>query len=311
MNRRHFLGQVVLGSAAVSTLGRSTVVARQTTGLAVKFVGMMGYIARTDGSIFVALPGHHPMGHYAHVPFLMARTGSAIASALGMTAMPGVVPGAFDDRLVDAPAGSFMFRCLEGCDIEIDTATGVGAVANRATHLAQMYTITGGKRLRNDVRRWAPATVTLRGGRLDNSAAHPDAGKIWSFGLHQQPLTDATVYTTAEATLRLAIGSSVQTFDSAGAGGGELWVVSSAGPRSDAPNPKRLEHGAILFQYFADAEAITATCEEAEGRLTQASDLPCSVSSASTRGGVFARTAPPYSDLCYGGGWCEDPNGCV
>jgi hypothetical protein len=309
VNRRHFLGQVVLGSAALSTLGRSTIEARQSSGLAVKFVGMMGYISRTDGSMLVALPGHHPMGHYAHVPFLMARTGSPIAGALGMTAMPGVVPGAFDDKLVGAAAGSFVFRCLEGCDLEIDTAAG-GSVANRATQLAQMYAITRGKRLRNDVRRWSQATVRLRGGRLENSSAHPDAGKIWSFGSHQQRLTDATLYTAANATLRLAAGSTVHTFASA-VGSGELWVVSSAGPRFDAPNPKRLEHGAILFQYFASAEPITATCEDAEGRLTEASDLPCSTSSASARGHVVARTAPPYSDLCYGGGWCDDPNGCV
>jgi hypothetical protein len=311
VNRRHFLGQVVLGSAAVAAVGRPLAAARQQGGLAVKFVGMMGYISRSDGSIFVALPGHHPMGHYAHVPFLMARAGSAIAGALGMSAMAGVVPGAFDDRLVDAPPGSFVFRCLEGCDIDIETANGVSAVANGATQLAQMYAIAKGKRLRNDVRRWAHATVTLRGGRLENSSAHPDAGKVWSFGTHKQQLTDATLYTAADATLRLSVGSRVETFDSANSGDGELWVVSSAGPRSDAPNPKRLEHGAILFQYFADAEPITATCEDAEGRLTEASDLPCNVPSASAGAGVAARMAPPYSDLCYGGGWCNDPDGCV
>lgn len=308
MNRRHFLGQVVLGSTAISTLGRSTLTARQGSGLAVKFVGMMGYISRTDGSILVALPGPHPMGHHSHAPFLMARTGSAVAGALGMTAMPGVVAGAFDDRLVDAPAGAFVFRCLEGCDVEI-SAGGADSVANRATHLAQMYNIARGRRLRNDVRRWSQSTVTLRGGRLDNSAAHPDAGKIWSFGSHQQPLTDATLFTAAGATLRLSSGSRVSTYEAAG---DELWVVSAAGQRTYAGNPKRLEHGVILFNYFADAEpVVTATCEEAEGRITLASELPCTGGSLASRDGGVARNAPPYVELCYGGGWCDDPNGCV
>ena len=311
MNRRHFLGQVVLGSVAVSTLGRSTVAARQQGGLAVKFVGMMGYISRTDGSILVALPGHHPMGHYTHVPFLMARAGSAIGSALGLTPMPGVVAGAFDDRLVNAPDSGFVFRCLEGCDVDIDAGSGVSAVANRATHLAQMYAIAKGRRLRNDVRRWSRSTVTLRGGRLDNSAAHPDAGKTWSFGSHRQPLTDATLYTADDAILRLSAGSSIASYSADAGTAGELWVISSAGPRTDAPNPKRLEHGAILFQYFAEADPITATCEEAEGRLTLATELPCSGNALASLAGGIAVAAPPYMDLCYGGGWCDDPNGCI
>ncbi|HUE88503.1 MAG TPA: hypothetical protein VMO26_20695 [Vicinamibacterales bacterium] len=272
---------------------------------------MMGYISRTDGSILVALPGLHPMGHYAHVPFLMARSGSAIASALQMTPMPGVVAGAFDDRLVNAPDSGFVFRCLEGCDVDIDARSGISAVANRASHLAQMYTIAKGRRLRNDVRRWSQATVTLRGGRLDNSAAHPDAGKIWSFGSHQQPLTDATLYTADDATLQLSAGSSIVSYSADNETPGELWVISSAGPRTDAPNPKRLEHGAILFQYFAEAEPVIATCEEAEGRLTLATELPCSGNGLASRVGRITATAPPHVDLCYGGGWCDDPDGCV
>ena len=304
MNRRHFLGQFVLGSAAVSTLGHSTLAARAAAGgLTINFVGMMGYVSRNDGSMLVAMPGHHPSGHYGHVPFLMARSGTAVASALGLTAMPGVHPGAFDQRLADAPAGSFVFRCLEGCDIEIETGTGA-AVENRATQLAQMYAIANGKRLRNDLRRWSNATVTLRGGRLDNSAAHPDAGKVWSFGSHQQQLTDATLFNASSAIVRLAVGTSVFTYATDAQGAGELWVVSSAGPRSDVPDPKRLEHGALLFAYFADADPVVATCEQAEGRLTIATDLPCAATSASARGGA-ARIAPPYVELCYGGGWCD------
>jgi hypothetical protein len=304
VNRRHFLGQVVLGSAAVSSFVPQLDANAQSAGtVAIKFVGMMGYVTRSDRSILVALPGHHPMGHYPHVPFLMARTGSAVANALGLTSMPGVVAGAFDDRLADAPAGAFVFRCLEGCDIDIDA--GGGAVDNRATQLAQMYKIAPGKRLRNDLRRWSNSTVILRGGRLDNSAAHPDAGKMWSFGAHQQALTDATMFSASGATVRLVAGTTVSAYTVNSDETAELWVVSSAGPRTDVADPKRLDHGAILFQYFADAEPVTATCESAEGRITLATDLPCAPSSASLSASVGARTSPPYLDLCYGGGWCE------
>ena len=233
----------------------------------------------------------------------MARTGSAVATALGLTAMPGVVAGAFDDRLADAPSGAFVFRCLDGCDIEIDSGT--NAVDNQATHLAQMYRIAQGKRLRNDLRRWSNATVTLRGGRLDNSAAHPDAGKLWTFGSYQQPLTDATLYSAATATVRLAAGTTVTTYIADAGEMAELWVVSSAGPRTDIADPKRLDHGAILFQYFADAEPVTATCEQAEGRITLATELPCSTDALASRHARASAAMPPYVDLCYGGGWCD------
>jgi hypothetical protein len=303
VNRRHFLGQVVLGSAALSTVGRSPVTAQAAAAVRVKFVGMMGYISRNDGSILVALPGHHPSGHYGHVPFLMARSGSAIASALQMSPMPGVQPAAFDDQLLTAPAGAFVYRCLDGTDIDIEAIAG-GAVANRATHLAQMYKIAQGKRLRTDLRRWSNATVTLRGGALDNSSAHPDAGKTWSFGTHQQPLTDATLFSTSAATVRLAVGAEVLTYTATEGQPADLWVVSSAGPRTEIPDPKRLEHGALLFAYFAEADAVVATCAGAEGRITVATELPCPSGNASASSAAV-RTAPPYVELCYGGGWCE------
>jgi hypothetical protein len=271
--------------------------------LAVKFVGMMGYITRTDRSILVAMPGAHPLGHYAHVPFLMARAGSSVAGALGLTPMPGVAAGAFDDRLADALDSGFVFRCLEGCDLEIDA--GGAEVINRATQLAQMNRITPGKRLRNDLRRWSSASVTLRGGALDNSAAHPDAGKIWSFGAHQQALTDATLFTAPAATLRLASGANVLTCQCPAGELSQLWVVSSAGPRTDAPDPKRLVHGEILFQFFANAESVTATCEQAEGRVTMATELPCSPIAYAARTIRHRAEMPPHVDLCYGGGWCE------
>ena len=227
---------------------------------------MMGYVSRSDQSLLVALPGAHRMGHYSHVPFLMARAGSAIANALGLTAMPGVVAGAFDMSLADAPADAFVFRCLDGVDLDVTSSDGSRAVDHRASQLAQMQAIAPGKRLRTNLARWAQSTVSVEGGVLENSAAHPDAGRVWSFGNHHQQLTDATLYSASSATVRLHVGSRVATFAAGQSTAAELWVVSAAAPRTDVPNPKRLEHGHLLFEYFADAEPVTPTCEEAEGR---------------------------------------------
>jgi hypothetical protein len=243
------------------------------------------------------------MGTYSHVGFLMARTGSAIGKALGLTPMPGVVAGAFDMELADAASDGFVFRCLDGADLDVASLDGATPVANRATQLAQMNQIAPGKRLRNNLRRWAQANVTLQGGSLDNSAAHPDAGKVWSFGTFNQRLTDATIFSSASASVRLSYGARVSTFVADATRPGELWVVSAAGPRTDVPNPKRLEHGHVLFQYFADADPIVPTCEEAEGRITFATDMPCASGVAATTR-TAARTAPPFTDFCPGGGWC-------
>jgi hypothetical protein len=303
VNRRHFVGQVVLGSAAFG-FAHSRLAATQGGGLSVNFVGMMYYVRRSDGSVLVAVPGSHPMGHHQHVPFLMARAGSPIASALGLVPMPGVVAGAFDNRLTDAPAGGFVFRCLEGIDVDIVAKDGTNVVDHRATYLAQMNQIAPGKRLRNDLRRWSPATVTVHGGRLDNAAAHPDAGKIWTFGSHQQRLTDATLYSTSAASVRLHSGARVDSFVADGSAPADLWVVSSAGPRVDLPDPKRLEHSVMLFQFLSDATPVIPTCAEAEGRLTLATEIPCSSTTVASTHGGFTPAAPPFAELCYGGGDC-------
>jgi hypothetical protein len=254
--------------------------------------------------LMVAMPGSHALGHYSHVPFLMARSGSAIAGALAMTPMPGVAAEAFDMSLVDTPSGAFVYRCLDGCDLEIVSASGAIAVANRATQVAQMQAIAPGKRLRSNLRRWAQATVTVQGGSLDNSAAHPDAGKIWSFGPYRQALTDATLYRSDAAAVRLMVDAQVLSFEVPATADAQLWVVSAAGPRTDPPNPKRLEHGRILFEYFDEATAVVPTCEEAEGRITLATELPCATPTIASRRGGVAVMAPPYTEFCPGGGWC-------
>jgi hypothetical protein len=302
VNRRRFLGQFAFGSTALALASPSRAAVQTGSGLTVNFVGMMYYVRRSDGSLLVCVPGSHPLGHHQHVPFLMARAGSPVASALGLTPMAGVVAGAFDNRLADA-SGGFVFRCLEGVDIDIVAGESV-PVDHRATHLAQMHLIAPGKRLRHDVRRWSPTTVTVRGGRLDNAAAHPDAGKMWRFGDYQQRLTDATLYRASGGTIRLHTGARVDAFAADANMPCELWMVSSAGPRVDVPDPKRLEHSVMLFQFLADASPVIPTCDEAQGRITLASEFPCaSTAIASTRAG-FTRTAPPFVELCYGGGDC-------
>ena len=73
--------------------------------------------------------------------------------------------------------------------------------------MAHLHRIAPGKRVRGNVEKWASNTVSLRGGRIDNSAGHPDAGKVWRFGSYQQQLTDAVNYFSTEgtATIRLTI----------------------------------------------------------------------------------------------------------
>lgn len=305
MNRRHFVGQVVFGSA-VAALARTPLSAQRSAGLNVKLVGMMGYVTRSDSSLLVALPGAQRMGHYQHIPFLMARNGSPIAKALGLQPMPGVVPGAFDMTLMDVQPDAFAFRCIDGDDLDIIAADGKTAVVNRATQLAHMQAIAPGKRLRSNLRRWAQTTVTVQGGTIDNSAAHPDAGKMWSFGKYRQPLTDATIYRCPSGVIRLNAGPRVLSFSATPNTPSDLWIVSAAGPKTEAPNPKRLEHGHLLFEFFADADPIVPTCEDAEGRITVPTEIPCAGAGfASLRGG-YAATAPPHTEFCPGGEWCCD-----
>ena len=302
MNRRHFVGQVLLGSAVFTSHYRTAdLAAAHAGGLTIKFVGMMGFVRRSDNSILVALPGHHTQAHYAHVPFLMARSGSAIAGALGLTRMPGVAAGAFDTELTSAPTDAFVYRCLDGLDLEVIPNSGGAAVDNQATQLAQMHLIAPGKRVRNNLRRWSSATVSLQGGHLANASAHPDAGKVFSFGSYQQPLTDAARYDVAGATLRVTSGTEVQTFSAGDGAAAELWVVSAAAAPSAASDPKRLEHGGILFEYLSDATPITAYSPDAEGRITMATELPCAPGALASLGAGAARAYPPMVELCFNG----------
>ena len=68
------------------------------------------------------------------------------------------------------------------------------AVTNHADEMALMNRIAPSKRVRGNVEKWASSTVSLRGGRIENSEGHPDAHKVWTFGSYKQRLTDAVNY---------------------------------------------------------------------------------------------------------------------
>jgi hypothetical protein len=298
VNRRHFLGQFAFGSAVLAShIHRPLAAPERSGGLTVRFVGMMGFVERSDQSLLAALPGHPRMAHYSHASFLMARKGSPVASALGLSPMPGVVAGAFDQSLATSRPENFVFRCLDHAEIEIAERETV-AVDNRATQLAQMHQIAPGKRLRSNLRQWSPAAIALYGGRLENAAAHPDAGKVWTFGSYSQRLTDAVTYHATHARLRFGIGTEVRSFTTTDRESAELWVVSAAAPRTELTDPRTLEHGAVVFEYLSDATPITAYCAEAEGRVVS-TDLPCGAPSIASLSGGVATAMPPYVELCF------------
>jgi hypothetical protein len=211
----------------------------------------------------------------------------------------GVVPGAFDMRLTDLPPEAFVYRCLD--NTSLDVVTGVNpAVTNASTQMARLDRIVPGARVRGNIEQWATSRVSLRGGRIDDSSAHPDAGRVWSFGAYRQRLTDAVNFEAhGGAELRLTAGAEARTF-SAGAGGGEeLWVISAAQAR-DVDTPTRLEHSAAAFDYLAEATPLIAECAEARGREVPPTELPCSHPTSAALGlAAGGRTWPPYSELCY------------
>src|SRR5829696_8272703 len=141
MNRRDFVSRVTLGGAAVACTGRAKPVSAAGSGkVNVRFVGMMTFIERTDRSFLVATPGEHALHHMVHVPFLMARKGSAIANALGMLAAPGVVPAAFDTQLIGTRPTDFVYRNLENTSVDV-IAGRRGAVNNASSQMAMLQKI--------------------------------------------------------------------------------------------------------------------------------------------------------------------------
>ena len=238
MDRRSFVSRVTLGAAALCTSTASRSAAAATGGLRLHFVGMMGFVGRSDGSYLVATPGRQAHPHLNHRPFLMARRASAAQAAFDMQPAIGVIPSAFDMRLSNERASDFVYRCLENTSLDIVSGS-EHAVENVSTQMAQMAKIAPGKRVRGDIERWSPTTVSLRGGRLSDSAAHPDAGKTWVFGEYRQRLTDAVDFTGAAGTVvRLTTGGEARTLESTAAESADLWLISAALPSNGFNNPR-------------------------------------------------------------------------
>ena len=299
MNRRQFVSRVSLGTAAAcTTFARPSLAAPSTGQVTLRFVGMMGFIERQDRSFLVATPGQHH--HMTHVPFLMARAGSRIAKALQFAPVPGVSPEAFDTTLSGTRPEDFVFRSLN--NTSLDVVSGLrDSVTNEATELAQMNRIAPGKRVRGNVEKWASSTVSLRGGRIENSAAHPDAGRVWSFGGFTQRLTDAVNYRSeggASTSIRLTSATDAQTVVLANGEKDDLWIFSAAAMAAPG-SPTRIEHSDLVFDYLVDATAVIAECPNATGRTVPATEVPFVGPTSASMGLIASSMAPPDSWLCW------------
>lgn len=304
MNRRQFVSRVSLGAAAACTpIVHSSLSAAAPGQVNVRFVGMMTFMERADHSFLVATPGHHAFHHMTHTPFLMARKGSAVATALGMVAVPGVIPAAFDTALIDSNPGDFVFLNLDNTAVDIVSGAET-AVSNEAREMAVLNQIAPGKRVRGNIEKWAGSTVSLRGGRIEDSSGHPDAGKVWAFGNYKQRLTDAVNFKNTAGTattIRLTSALEARSFTAPAGETTELWVFSAAEPNGGIGEPTQLEHAEVLFDYLVDAKPIVATCAEATGRKVPPTELPFVKPSSASLGIVASSTtmAPPLTEFCF------------
>jgi hypothetical protein len=303
MNRRDFVSRVTLGAAAACTaFPRSTEASAPSGQLRMRFVGMMAFIERNDHSFLVATPGQLAMHHMVHVPFLMAKAGSPIAKALGMSPVRGVIPSAFDTEFEGTNPSEYVYRNLSNTSIEVISG-GTDAVTNQANEMAQLQKIAPGKRVRGNIERWASTTISLRGGRIENSAGHPDAHKVWSFGNYRQRLTDAVNFTNTgreSTTIRLTSGTDVRSYTVAAGETCDVTMVSAAAPEDRMNDPMRLVHSELVFDYLVDAQPVYAECEEATGREVPHTELPY-VTPTSGSAGIIAgeRAFPPVTEFCF------------
>jgi hypothetical protein len=299
MNRRDFVSRVALGTAAAcTTIARPANAAPAGNPVNVRFVGMMTFIERADRSFLVATPGQHALHHMMHAPFLMARAGSPIAKAFSMQQAAGVVPAAFDTALESSNPGDFVYRSLANTSLDIVSGSS-DAVTNGADEMALMNRIAPNKRVRGNVEKWASSTVSLRGGRIENSEGHPDAHKVWTFGNYKQRVTDAVNYYGEATTIRLTSAVEAVTFTGAAADANQLWVFSAAMPGESVGEPTMLEHSEVLFDYLVDATPIVATCPEATGRIAPATELPFPTPTSASNGIVASSAMPPWSEFCF------------
>lgn len=307
MNRRAFVSRVTLGGVAAACTGfgkPAQAAPAAASKVNVRFIGMMTFVERKDHSFLVATPGNEGRHHMTHTPFLMARKGSAIAAAFDMKPARGVVPEAFDTELIGSNPSEFVYRNLDNTALDIVSGS-TERVDNRADELGLMNRIAPNKRVRGNLEKWASSTISIRGGRLENSAAHPDAHKVWSFGAYSQRLTDAVNFNSVGATattIRLTSAVDARTFTAPAGEAVELWVISAAQPGEDMGEPTQLEHSEVMFDYLVGATPVVATCADAKGRMVPPTELPF-VRPTSASSGIIASAAavPPWMDICWMG----------
>jgi hypothetical protein len=156
--------------------------------------------------------------------------------------------------------------------------------------------------VRGNVEKWASSTVSLRGGKIENSEGHPDAHKVWTFGNYKQKLTDAINFSAVDSStaIRLTSGTDACTFTAPAGELAELWVISAAQPGTAEGEPTMLEHSQVLFDYFVDATPVVATCAEATGRITPHTELPYFPATSASNGIVASSSVvPPWMEICY------------
>jgi hypothetical protein len=219
-----------------------------------------------------------------------------------MVGVRGVIPAAFDTELEGTQPAEFVYRSLANTSVEVISGS-TDRVVNEANQMAHLHRIAPGKRLRGNLEKWATSTISLRGGKIENSSAHPDAGKLWSFGSHRQLLTDAVNYRNlpgTSTTIRLTSGTEVQSVTVDAAQAGELWMISSAAMVARMNDPVMLVHSELLFEFLVDATPVLATCATATGREVPATEIPF-VAPTSASMGITASAAemPPFTDLCF------------
>jgi hypothetical protein len=306
MNRRDFVSRVSLGgvAAACTGFGRPAHAASAANQVNIRFVGMMTFFERADRSFLVATPGQHALHHMTHTPFLMARAGSALAKAFDMKPARGVVPAAFDTALIGSNPSEFVYRSLENTALDV-VSGGTEAVTNLADEMALMNRIAPNRRVRGNVEKWASSTISLRGGKIENSEGHPDAHKVWAFGDYRQRLTDAVNFSNVggtATTIRLTSALEARSFTAAPGQAAELWVMSAAQPGAGDGEPTMLEHSQVMFDYYVDATPIVATCPEATGRVVPATELPFTHGTSASNGMIAsAAVVPPWSEICWVG----------
>jgi hypothetical protein len=309
MDRRAFFGS--LGTVAVGLASQSSAqsLTRIAPNVVIHFVGMFGFVRRSDGSLVAATPGPSSMAHLEHSSFLMARKGSVAASILGLTPYPGVVPSAIDPRLEDTTQNEFVFACTGNVAFEVTSTNQVG-VAGVPAEVMQMQRIAPGKPVRRDLMKWAELTVVLQSGRLVNETVHPDANKQWRFGsTHVQHLTDAVRYESSDVVVRMTHGSEVRDLRPDKSDRVEFWVVSAPTNAAAArtTDPTKLTHSEALFDFLVDATPIIGECPEAVGGRIRETAFPCSEPKMAALGSAALPTFPWLPEWCNPG-YFESPS---